>query len=169
MANPQISPQSSNQPQNQQPEKTVTVVINNREALELVQLPHRGSDKHGRPMLGELLRLTAGVNLVDSTTLATLMKNELFAAKFTTKIARSPAPEQNPERVGRTVLELGPVLPASRSFAKLDGEQAQKLIEETLDTDLLEKWRSEDTRDGMRLGLQKRIDALIVTSDQGDG
>src|SRR5690348_5746043 len=105
--------------QTQQPEKTVTVVINNGSGMELVQLPHRGQDGHKRVILGDAVRFLPGVNLVDTEQLAILRKNPLFEAKFTNKIPRIAAPEQKQERVGRPFLTLGKTLPSAHPLSKL--------------------------------------------------
>ncbi len=65
-----------------------TVVINNKEALIIGQLPNIGKDTAGVPQIGEQVTFYPGVNLVDSKKLALLRKNPGFDAFFTEKIAR---------------------------------------------------------------------------------
>jgi hypothetical protein len=112
------------------PEKTVTVVVNNREGLEIFQLPHRGSDKHGRVILGPTVTLLPGLNLLETEELAALREHPLFVKKLTLAIPKSKAPEQKAERVGRPYLEIGKELPAAYPLAKLPIPEALGLVEE---------------------------------------
>jgi hypothetical protein len=123
----------------------VTVVINNREGLEQVQLQPVGADFRGVAMLGQVVTLLPGLNLVPSSTFAAMMKNPGFAKKFETLIQRSKAPE-SPERAGRPILEVmrsvgkGGELPAKDTLAATTPDQARAMIEETFSVELLKKW-----------------------------
>ncbi len=160
MANPQQAT-ATQQAQPPVQEKTVTVVINNREGIEIVQFPHRGKDNHGRVMIGDQLVLLPGLNLVDTEQLAVLMKNELFAAKFTTKIPRSLAPEQNPERMGRPVLVRGKDLPAYLPLSKLTPQEAIDIVEEA-NEEQLPRFKADETRESVLRAILKRIDELAT-------
>lgn len=149
------------------------VVINNREGLVQGQLqpdPRFAAVKGGVP-LNRCVTLLPGANLVPEDDLKSLLENKAFAANFTVTIPKSPAPEQNPEKVGKPILELlmvdgkdGKKTPLQveekHPLAKLKDEIALKLIEETLVPSVLRGWLNEDPRPGIRLELTKRLAEL---------
>jgi hypothetical protein len=155
MANPQVAKQETDKAA----ERMVVVVINNRDGMEIVSMPHRGKDMHNRVMPGEEVIFMPGLNLVDAGKLSVLMKNPAFAAKFTDIIPHSLAPEQNPERVGKPILEKRGELPASRPLAKLPAEEAKALILEA-NEEQLPQFLKDEARDDVRLFIHERIRAL---------
>ena len=156
MAQVQASAPTSSAP----PVPTVTVVVNNREGLEIVQMPHAGKDTAGVTMTGEVVSLLPGANFVPTEKLAVLLKNPAFAAKFKNKIPRGVAPEHNPENIGKPVLEKGPELPAASPLLKLSDEEAATLIAEVLTADPLRGWLKEETRPQVRKALYAQIELL---------
>jgi hypothetical protein len=134
-----------------------TIVVNNREALVIAQLPHVGKDAAGRVLVGETVKLIPGVNLVESAQLKKLRENKLFDAHFTTKIARSPAPEQNPEKVGSYVLVQLREVPERKSLEKVPDNEAVEIVKETFNVKLLERWLHEDARGEVRAMIQNQI------------
>lgn len=152
-----------------------TAVINNREALETVQMQPIGKDSNGMAILGPLVVLVPGLNFVDSDKLSKLINNSAFASKFNTKIAPSPAPEQNPEKVGKTILELMTVAAKDKDgkvvdkpievedkmpLAKLSGDVCRRVIAETMVASVLRQWLTEESRGDVRSDIQKRLDYI---------
>lgn len=160
-----------------------TIVVNNREALVVGQMPHLGKDVSNIPQIGKTVTLIPGVNLVPSADLAVLRKNPGFDQLFKTKIARSPAPEQNPEKVGDFILETRKVrcacsaekdapskscaackgtgsldeVPDTLPFAAVHPGDAAELVQETFSVDLLAHWREKEGRDGVRAAIHAQI------------
>lgn len=146
------------------PERTKTIVINNREALVLAQLPHKERDAKGRIIPGECIKFIPGANLVDTETLKTLRKSELFDSHFKTKIARSPAPEQNPEKVGQFILVAVAEVPAKRPLSKIeDGAEIAEIVKETFSVDLLRQWLADEGRSDVRATIENQIRTIAVT------
>lgn len=137
-----------------------TVVINNKEALVIGQMPHSGKDKSGVPQLGGIVTLIPGVNLVDTKVLKTLRENPGFELLFKTKIESSQAPEQNPEKVGKCILIASGEVEDSSPLAKLPPKACEAMIEETLSSDLLNKWLEDETRGDVRRVLFGKIKKL---------
>jgi hypothetical protein len=161
-----------------------TAVINNREALVQGQLqPPPQSKTAGIPQIGRVITLLPGANLVDSKDLEELSKNEQWMRNFTTKIPRSPAPEQNPEKVGNAILELleidrplkdggskkelFPQLDDKLPLSKLSAEVAKVLIDETLIVASLREWMHEEKRPELAHVISKRIAELEGTPEGG--
>lgn len=139
---------------------SLTVVTNNKEALIIGQMPHLGSDKAGVPQLGETITLVPGVNMVDSAKLATLRKNPSFNVMFETLIPRSPAPEQNPEKVDKPMLVCGAELPDRSPLAKLSAKACEAILADTLQVPLLRQWLDEEGRSEIRIILERQIKKL---------
>ena len=160
-----------------------TAVINNREALVQGQLPPPPQSKTaGVPLLGKVLTLLPGANLVDSKDLEKLNENEQWKKNFSTPIPRSPAPEQNPEKVGKPILELltieqrtkegtktmpFPQLDDEHPLAKLDAIAAKLLVDEMLVVGTLKDWVREETRPEMAHVLNRRIAELEGSPEGG--
>lgn len=143
-------------------------VINNREGLVQGQMQPAGVDSAGRKIIGPVVTLLPGLNLVDKKQLEELRKNPGFELNFATKIAPSPAPEQNPEKVGKPILELlqaqgkdgkdAPVeVEDALPLAKLSEKQAKLLISETLVEGTLKQWDREETRPAVRYEIAQQI------------
>lgn len=143
-----------------------TVVINNREALIIGQLPHAKSTG-GVPQLGPTVTFIPGLNLVDSKVLAELRQNPSFEAFFKTKIEASPAPEQNPEKVGKFILATGGELEDKSPLGKLKEQACQAMISETFSSDLLKKWRAEETRGEVTRMINEQLDKLSGRDAKG--
>ena len=159
-----------------------TVVINNREGLvqgqlqpdpKLVEKMTKGSIPINR-----CVTLLPGANLVDSADLEALSKNPAFAKNFETLIPRSPAPEQNPEKVGKPILQLmevegkdGKKVPlqvdAKHPLKALKAEVAKALIDETFVASTLRAWLAEEGRPEVRLVLTQRIAELDAAPEGG--
>lgn len=146
---------------------TRTVVINNKEALIMAQMPHGGKDTSGALMVGEVVSFIPGVNLIDTEKLATLRKNAAFEANFTTPIEASLAPEQNPEKVGRMILVKGEELPLASPLANLKPKAVEALVGETFSVELLSKWRDDSGDLTTRAVIQNQIDKLRGGSTKG--
>lgn len=138
---------------------TVTVVINNTERLEIAQLPHRGVDNHKRLLLGGVVTLLPGLNLVPTEELHVLRRNPLFEEKFTTAIPDSKAPEQRPERVGKPFLVLGKELPAKAPLAALEVPEALSMVNEANEEQLAQFFAVE-VRAEVRERIKIRIDEI---------
>lgn len=131
-----------------------TVVINNCRRLEICQLDPKGKDAMNNPIPGGIVTLVPGVNLVPSADHAASMKNPIWQNKFKTIIQRSMAPEQDPETVGKPMLEIPKWVGEKGSgevddvkpLAKLSPENCQRLIDETWNGDLLKAWSKEELR-----------------------
>jgi hypothetical protein len=144
--------------------KTVTVVINNREGLEVAQLPHRGHDNHKRIIFGEVVTFLPGLNLVPTETLNILRQNPAFEAKFKNKIPNSRAPEQRPERVGKPILELGKELPDDdRPLSALSVPEALALVSEA-NEEQLASFKKGENREEVRDLVNARIEELNAAS-----
>lgn len=135
-----------------------TVVINNREGMVVGQLPHKGKDMAGHQKAGGIVVLLPGTNLVDSESLAILRQNAAFELNFTTKIAASPAPEQNAERVGRPILEVVcENLDDDAPLAKLKPAMLQRIVGETFNEDLLKSWLHGEPERPLRKLLESQV------------
>lgn len=161
-----------------------TAVINNREALVQGQLQPIGKDSNGMAMLGGVVTLVPGLNLVDSEQLAALRKNPTFALNFTAKIQPSLAPEQSPEKVGRPILELvmSPAGPSKDGkaaepkplevenalpLAKLSEELCKLVIGETLVEGTLRQWAREEARPAVRYEIEQQIEKITKGTPAG--
>lgn len=144
-----------------------TIVINNRESLINAQLPHKGKGKDGSIQTGEVVTFIPGANLVDSAKLKTLRENPGFEALFKTKIESSPAPEQNPEKVGKCVLVLGKEVEDTSPLAKLAEKAAEALIAETFSVPQLDGWIKEEGRPEIRRLLEAQRSKLSAGSTGG--
>jgi hypothetical protein len=148
------------------PQETVTVVINNREGLEVAQLPHRGTDSHKRIIFGEVVTLLPGLNLVPTETLNILRKNPVFELKFKSMIPDSRAPEQRPERVGKPILELGKELPTGSNVCPLSAlpvNEALALVKEA-NEEQLQAFKETESREEVRKLVNKRIEEFDAAS-----
>lgn len=146
-----------------------TAVINNREALVQGQMPHKGNALGGSLMVGAVVTLVPGLNLVDSSDLAQLRKNPQFELNFTTKIPPSLALEQNPEKVGKPILEV--VMVASKDgkgekalevedkfpLQKLPPEICKTVIADTLVEGTLRLWSREEIRPEVRYEIELQL------------
>lgn len=145
-----------------------TVVINNCRRLEICQLPSKSKDAMKNGIPGGTIMLLPGVNLVPSADHADAMKNEIWKAKFTTTIQRSLAPEQDPETVGRPMLEIpkwigdkgGGEVEESKPLAKLSPETCQRLVNETWNSDLLKAWAKQELRPDILRAIGDQIERL---------
>jgi hypothetical protein len=126
-------------------------------------------------MIGRVVSLVPGLNLVDSEDLAKLRENKSFDLNFKETIKDNNSPEMDRTRVGRPILEVVKTIGKNgevddRSpLAKLDAVQCATLIGETLSEDLLKSWMGEETRHEVRGVIQKRIDALTTGEEIGGG
>lgn len=145
-------------------EKTKTIVINNREALITAQMPHLKLDPNAQskvPQLGDLVVFIPGANLVDSAKLRTLRENKAFDVLFSTKIPRSLAPEQNPEKVGKFILVAGKEVPADKPLSRLEAKEACELVtEEFLSVGMLREALADEGRNEVRAAISERIKLL---------
>ncbi len=146
------------------PEPTYTVVINNREGQDIIQLPHGAKDKHNRVMLGDLVILIPGLNLIPTRQMQIALKDSAVEAKFKTKIPRSAAPEQNPEKVGHYYLVLGPDVPVSRPLANLSVTDSIALVEEANEKQL-EELLGKETREEVCRAIQERQKTLTEAEE----
>lgn len=139
-----------------------TIVINNKEALVIGQLPSEMKDSRGVPLRGEIMVFIPGVNLVDTAKLKALRANKLFDAHFSTKIPRSAAPEQNPEKVGHPILKVAKELNEKMSFKDIPAQDAIALIEETFTTAILDRWLADEGRNDVRAAIMSQKDFLAT-------
>lgn len=147
-----------------------TAVINNREALVQGQMqPRKAFD--GSLLIGDVLTLVPGLNLVDKEQLAELRKNPAFERNFTSKIPPSLALEQNPEKVGKPILMVMDTvgkdgksvqleLEDETPLAKLSPEVCKRLIDETLMPDTLRTWDKSETRPAIRFLIEQQLEAI---------
>jgi hypothetical protein len=151
-----------------------TVVINYNQGLVQGQMPHVMPKQAGStPQLGQVITLLPGLNLVDSKVLETLRKNAAFDQHFKTKIERSLAPEQNPECVGKFILEVDKSVGKDGQvddeapLAKLPYEQCKSMIRECFATDMLEKWLKEEGRPDVRRDIANQIEMMKTGNNSG--
>ncbi len=140
--------------------KTVTVVINNMEAIQCFQMPNVGKDTAGTPMLGNTIVLSPGVNLVPTDDLNGLLTNPTVKERFESTIPRGLAPESNPEKFGLPFLVKGHELPMKHPLLALHETEAQAVIKETLIEKLLRDWQREEIRGDVRRSIQEQMDFL---------
>jgi hypothetical protein len=159
-----------------------TVVINNREGLVQGQLQPDpqlvAKMAKGSIPINRCVTLLPGANLVDTADLEALLKNPAFELNFKTLIPRSPAPEQNPEKVGKPILQFmdveskdGKKVPlqvdAKHPLKGLKPDVAAALIDETFVVSTLRGWLAEEGRPEVRLVLTTRIAELDVKPEGG--
>ena len=167
MANTQPNKTESTKPDQLVPPRTVVCVINNREGMEIVQMPHRGSDLHKNIIMGEQVHLLPGLNLVDTATFTTLKKNKGFADRFETLIPKSNVPEQNPEKAGKPILTEGDVLPFEKPLSAVRPEVAVALVGEA-NLIQLEAFKLDEaglSRPAVMSAILKRIKDLNVNEE----
>lgn len=139
----------------------LTIVINNREGMEITRMPSTMKDHRGVPLLGDTVTFIPGVNLIDSETLKTLRENKLFDAKFSTKIPRSAGPDANPEKVGEKVLVVAwQANDKAPGLKDIPDKKACELISETFSTKTLDHWLSEEARPDVRVAIMNQQTAL---------
>lgn len=151
-------------------QKTLVVVVNNQERIELIGIPGNDTAFLGTEVTSDRNRgLLPGLNLVDGKALADCRKNPLFDAKFTSNIPRSVAREAQSENVGLPLLVQGKEVPAVAPFSKLsDGEArelATKICSEELAQVLL---NSGEGRSEVRAVLQQRLEFLKTGSQPAE-
>lgn len=159
-----------------------TIVINNRSAIIIGQLPYirevskdaNGKEKLGKAQLpGDVVTFYPGLNLVDVETLKTLRKNPQFELNFTTVIKPIKAAEAQSElvRAGKPYLvDLKKELPEERPFSKLDAKEVEELVGEMEmlsgppgsppRADTLEGLLAQEARETVRVAILNRIAAL---------
>lgn len=137
-----------------------TIVINNKEALIIGQLPSQTKDNRGVAIPGNVVVFSPGVNLVDTEKLKELRKNKLFDEHFKTKIPRSAAPEQNPEKVGQVILKVAKELNEKISFKDIPVQEAIEIVEETFLAAVLDGWLKEDSRNDVRTAIMNQKELL---------
>jgi hypothetical protein len=149
-----------------------TQVINNRESLVQAHVPpslvgkrlgkNRGKNE---PPVGPLINLLPGMNLVDSELLGRIRKeNKMFNSFFSMKIESSPAPEQNPEKVGHCILVEGSKVADSAPTVAMKAAAAKAMIAETLNPELLRNWLKEEARPDIRRAIDAQMVKLKVSS-----
>lgn len=146
-------------PKKQAPLRTVTVVRNNLEALQVMQLPPVGKDSAGVVQIGGQVTLVPGINLVPTEDLETLLENHMNADRFKEVIPLGLAPEHNRERTGQPYLVRGKTLPAKYPLGALAEEEAKVLIKETLSDRLLQQWQREEIRPDVRAAITLQLEA----------
>lgn len=145
------------QPQETAAPRTKTIVINNRESLVIGQMPLIGKDATGAPIVGEAVIFVPGLNLVDTEKLKVLRSNKQFNMNFTTKIPKTPAPEQNQEKVGEFILVAVKEVPEKAPLAKLPDAEAAQMIDETLSVPLLQGFLESEGRSELRALIQNKM------------
>lgn len=154
------------------------VIINNRESLVSIQCQPEMHGKNGAPVPGRIIHLVPGANLINADDYAKLReKNSHFTLQFNEKIPRSPAPEQNPEKVGLPYLQIMetdkdgkkvPIVVEDKSpLAKLRGDLVQRIVDEVLAVSLLRAWLAEEVRPDIALALNRRIAELEADPEGG--
>jgi len=112
-------------------------VVNNCQGPYYVQLPH----ENGGKAIGPIVVIHPGMNLVDAKQLAEARKNKGVDVLFKTKIAPSKAPEADPSKFGKPMLEVvGKEVEDGYPFAKMSLEEATGVVAMTQNTDLLDEW-----------------------------
>lgn len=156
-----------------------TAVINNCAMVSARLPPPPKKEKAGvatdgtliPPTLGELVQFIPGLNLIDSEKLKALRQNKTFDGMFSTRIEKSAAPEHDPEKVGRPMLEVDKSVGKDGEvndlmpLDKLPHAQCKAMISEMLDLGTLRQWSKEETRGEIRREIEAQIDHLSV----GDG
>jgi hypothetical protein len=148
-----------------------TAVINNREGLVQGQLQPISKNLSGAPIPYRAVTFLPGVNLIPTEELDELRKNKSFELNFTTAIQPTPAPEQNPERVGKPILEVlkvkgkdGKDVPLvvddNQPLAGLSMDAVKALVEETIVVGYLRKWLEEEHRPDRAHLISQRIRQL---------
>lgn len=118
-------------------------ILNNCQGPHYIQLPH----SNGGKVIGEIVTLQPGLNLVEAKKFAEMKKNKGVERLLKTKIAPSVAAEADRRTFGKPMLEvLSKELDEAKPFHTADGkemahEEACSIIALTQDTDVLDSWR----------------------------
>lgn len=146
-------------PSTQEPEKnTVTVVINNQERLEIIQLPALKGKGGLSP--GPTIKLIPGVNFPDTKLWEQAKQNPGVQWKLKEKIKPSRAPEQNPEMVGHVMLVERGVVSADNPLSALEDSDAIALIDEIFYPPTLHQLLAEEIRPNVTKALKTQIAKL---------
>lgn len=163
---------------------TVREVTNNTERQINLQLPppeksdeEKKADDAARaagravPISLDLpLRLMPGLNLVPVEVWERAKKNQLGAPLLMkTKIEPSPAPEANPENVGKMMLVEGQELDAASPLKALSTDAARERVKEMLDGATLRAWMKDEARAEVRRAIEKQIEAIEASGETNDG
>lgn len=112
------------------------------EEKRVLMVPHEA----GAP----LIRLLPGVNDVDDAAWAKARVNlkEKLAARQVIEVGATVKKEKDGEVV------------VGKKFSDLGAEEAEGVVADTNDVELLAKWKSTEKRDSVRLAIANRVDAL---------
>src|SRR5690348_7586042 len=125
------------------------MVQNNHGGMVQVQLrPDKpaAAGKRGDVNLGKVLTLGPGFNAVDKADWEAAKKNPTVQAMMQERIPRSNAPEQDPAMVGRIKLVEGDEVASENPLADMNPLQALRVVEETLDVNVLGLWLQTEQR-----------------------
>jgi hypothetical protein len=143
------------------PQKTLVVLVNNQERVELIGVPGNETTFLGTEITSQRGRgLLPGVNLVEPTALAGCRENKLFDAKFSTAIPKSVAREAMSENVGQPMLVQGKEVPMISPFSKLSSPEAMELAKKINDEELLVLLISLEGKDEVRRELNNQLVVL---------
>lgn len=151
------------------PTKTVVLLVNNQERIEIMGIPGNETSFLGTELSSQKGRgLLPGVNFVDGAQLAECRKNKLFNDKFTAKIPKSLAREANSEIFGKVMLVQGREVPAENPLKPFPGEEALGLVEQINDEELVVLLIDAEARDDVRAKLRGRLTLLRTGTPQED-
>lgn len=134
---------------------TVTPVLNNRESVIQIQLP--ATKANGAMLPGGRVDLIPGMNFVDTPLWETAKQNPTCKILLTEKIPASRAPEQNPERVGKTFLEEGGPVAKDNPLSSLEIQAAIAVVGELFDVPKMRQFLDQETRPAVAAALRGKI------------
>jgi hypothetical protein len=134
-------------------------ITNNEERVRQIRLPAPTPPQGSKAgdLIGPLLILPPGLSLVKKEVWDQAKANPNVAVLLKMAIPPSPAPEANPERVGRMILVEGQVVPDESPLRGLKPVQAMEMVTETLDTTTLRAWLTDEARAEVRKAIEKQI------------
>lgn len=138
----------------------------NEERVRLIRLRSTNASSKGSSVeIGDLIQLSPGLNLVPKDKWDKAKENPALALLLKTAIPASPAPEANPERVGRMIIVEGKELPDESPLKGLSAAAAKDMITETLDTTLLKSWLPDEGRAEVRKAIERQITTIEQPKD----
>lgn len=138
--------------------ETVTPVLNNRESLIQLQLPAKNTKVGAQP--GQVIQLIPGMNFIDTVQWNKAKENQTVQHLLTDVIQPSRAPEQNPERVGKSPLVEGKAVSKDNPLAAMTEKDADATVSEMFDCNQMRKFLSQEERQVVRNALKAQIDKI---------
>ena len=137
--------------------KKLIPVLVNRESMIQINI---GNDEKGAFNPSNLIVLASGMNFVDEERWNKALKNPGVRTLCTTKSPPANAPEENPERVGKMIIEHFMPVSADNPLKDLNEDDALRYVSETLVVPTLRTLEKQESRPLLLRAIRGQIDRI---------